>query len=75
MAPCCWYPDTSVRSRCVRAHRVVYVLQVRSIDAAKRAWGDKDEWKKTLKALVENGKLEFIEESDNIKFDLPEQQQ
>ena len=28
-------------------------LQVRSIDAAKRTWGDKDAWKSTLKALAE----------------------
>ena len=46
-------------------------LQVRSIDAAKRTWGDKDACKSTLKALAEKDKLEYIEESDTVKFQLP----
>ena len=48
--------------------------KVRAIDAAKRAWGDKDEWKSTLKALADEGKLEFIEDNDMITFDVPELQ-
>ena len=43
----------------------------RSIDATKRTWGDKDAWKSTLKALAEKDKLEYIEESDTVKFELP----
>ena len=50
------------------------VLQVRAIDAAKRSWGDKVEWKSTLKALADEGKLEFIEDNDMITFDVPELQ-
>ena len=48
------------------------VLQVRAIDAAKRAWGDKDEWKKTLQSLAANGKLEYNEINDTVTIDLPE---
>ena len=44
---------------------------VRSIDATKRTWGDKDAWKSTLKALAEKDKLEYIEESHTVKFELP----
>ena len=50
---------------------VVRARQVRAIDAAKRAWGDKDEWKSTLTTLAANGKLEYIKDSDEVKFKLP----
>ena len=43
---------------------------MRAIDAAKRSWGDKVEWK----ALADEGKLEFIEDNDMITFDVPELQ-
>ena len=33
-------------------------LQVRAVDAAKRTWGDKPEWKSTLLSLAEKGELE-----------------
>ena len=47
---------------------------MRAIDAAKRSWGDKVEWMSTLKALADEGKLEFIEDNDMITFDVPELQ-
>ena len=56
---------------CARA-MVVRARQVRAIDAAKRAWGDKDEWKKTLQSLAANGKLEYNEINDTVTIDLPE---
>ena len=42
-----------------------------AVDAAKRTWGDKAEWKSTLLSLAEKGELEYDEDNDKVTFALP----
>ena len=65
-------PDIAKRGR-GSIYRSTLRANVKSIDPAKRGFGDKDEWKAALKVLQEAGMLSFSEVTDTVTLPAPEE--